>query len=67
MTRADLCRCPGHRCPSAAHCRRTAALAPGGHMTPYAAFHARREPGADKCDQYLPAASAPATTYREAA
>lgn len=36
-------------------------------MTPYAAFHARREPGADKCDQYLPAASAPATTYREAA
>lgn len=59
---ADIARCPGHRCPSARHCARAT---PGAAHTPYAAFHARREPGADKCEHYWPTLEAPKSTYTE--
>lgn len=52
---ADIARCAGTRCPARANCRRyTERLTAAGQRTLYAAFYARREAGADSCDQMLP-------------
>lgn len=51
----DIARCAGTRCPARANCRRyTERLAAAGQRITHAAFYARREAGADSCDQIIP-------------
>lgn len=49
----DIARCKAeHKCPSAGHCRRH--LDKPGDQGHYAAWESRREPGADRCDGFIP-------------
>ena len=52
----EFTRCAGTSCPSRANCRRyTQRLTVKPGVRPlYAALYARREAGADSCDQMLP-------------
>lgn len=50
----DEARCTGQQCPSAANCRRYAERHVGkGVIAHYAAFHVRREAGANACESVL--------------
>lgn len=50
----DVARCDGGQCPSRKNCRRFTERHTGGERTPHAAFHHRREAGADACDSMIP-------------
>jgi hypothetical protein len=51
----DVARCNGNHCPSRAFCARFLERnVPKGAVVAFAAFHARREAGADACDSIIP-------------
>lgn len=53
----DVARCNGNQCPSRTHCARYLERhVPKGVEVWFAAFHARREAGADACESIIPVA-----------
>lgn len=59
----DIARCAGTNCASRANCRRYTQRTTAGDRTLFAAFWARREAGADSCDQIIPVAVT--TTFKD--
>ena len=59
----DVARCSGDNCQSRNNCRRYTDRSTAGNMTPYAAFWARREAGANACESLI--AVNPISTFKE--
>lgn len=54
---SDVARCNGNHCPSRNHCARYLERNVGkGELVAFAAFHVRREAGADSCESIIPVA-----------